>query len=90
VDRPDEKDREACERPDPRQDESGHPPGLEEIAAVLVGHRVAEELALEGLAGDQVEFVRQIDMRYVGQSFELTMPGGRCVPVAGVSSMVCS
>jgi N-methylhydantoinase A len=36
----------------------------------------AEELALEGLAGDQVEFVRQIDMRYVGQSYELTIPAG--------------
>jgi len=36
----------------------------------------AEELALEGLAGDQVEFVRQIDMRYVGQSYELTIAAG--------------
>jgi N-methylhydantoinase A len=36
----------------------------------------AEELAREGLAGDQVEFLRQIDMRYVGQSYELTIPAG--------------
>jgi N-methylhydantoinase A len=36
----------------------------------------AEELAREGLAGDQVEFLRQIDMRYVGQSYELTVPAG--------------
>jgi N-methylhydantoinase A len=36
----------------------------------------ADELALEGLAGDRVEFVRQIDMRYVGQSYELTIPAG--------------
>jgi N-methylhydantoinase A len=35
-----------------------------------------EEMALEGLAGDQVEFTRQIDMRYVGQSYELTIPAG--------------
>jgi N-methylhydantoinase A len=36
----------------------------------------AEELTREGLTGDQVEFVRQIDMRYVGQSYELTIPAG--------------
>src|SRR3954467_4218918 len=36
----------------------------------------AAELALEGLTGDSVEFVRQIDMRYVGQSYELTIPAG--------------
>ena len=36
----------------------------------------AEEMAREGLAGDQVEFLRQIDMRYVGQSYELTIPAG--------------
>jgi N-methylhydantoinase A len=36
----------------------------------------ADELAREGLAGDQVEFVRQIDMRYVGQSYELTVAAG--------------
>ena len=36
----------------------------------------AEELAREGLRGDQVEFLRQIDLRYVGQSYELTIPIG--------------
>ncbi len=35
-----------------------------------------EELAREGLAGDQVEFLRQLDVRYVGQSYELTIPAG--------------
>jgi N-methylhydantoinase A len=34
------------------------------------------ELEREGLAGDQVEFLRQIDLRYVGQSHELTVPAG--------------
>jgi N-methylhydantoinase A len=34
------------------------------------------ELEAEGLSGDRVEFVRQLDMRYVGQSYELTIPAG--------------
>ena len=33
-----------------------------------------EELAGEGLPPERVAFLRQIDMRYVGQSFELTIP----------------
>jgi N-methylhydantoinase A len=35
-----------------------------------------EELRREGLADDRIEFVRQIDLRYVGQSYELTIPAG--------------
>jgi N-methylhydantoinase A len=35
-----------------------------------------EELEREGLAGDAVEFVRRLDLRYVGQSYELTIPVG--------------
>ncbi len=35
-----------------------------------------EELEQEGLSDDRVEFVRQLDMRYVGQSYELTIPAG--------------
>jgi N-methylhydantoinase A len=34
----------------------------------------AHELEAEGVAADAIEFVRQIDMRYVGQSYELTIP----------------
>ena len=34
------------------------------------------ELEQEGLSGAAVEFVRQIDLRYVGQSYELTIPAG--------------
>jgi N-methylhydantoinase A len=34
------------------------------------------ELAREGLAGDAIEFLRQIDLRYVGQSYELTIAAG--------------
>ena len=36
----------------------------------------AEELAAEGLPRDRVEFVRALDMRYVGQSYELAVPAG--------------
>jgi N-methylhydantoinase A len=36
----------------------------------------AAELAAEGLTGDAVQFVRALDMRYVGQSYELTIPAG--------------
>jgi N-methylhydantoinase A len=32
------------------------------------------ELAREGLSRERLAFVRQVDMRYVGQSFELTVP----------------
>jgi N-methylhydantoinase A len=35
-----------------------------------------EELRLEGLADDCIEFLHQIDLRYVGQSYELTIPAG--------------
>jgi N-methylhydantoinase A len=34
----------------------------------------SQELAAEGMAAERMVFVRQIDMRYVGQSFELTIP----------------
>jgi N-methylhydantoinase A len=34
----------------------------------------ATELAWEGIRSERIAFVRQIDMRYVGQSFELTIP----------------
>jgi N-methylhydantoinase A len=36
----------------------------------------ADELEREGLVGDRVEFLRQLDIRYVGQSYELTIPAG--------------
>jgi N-methylhydantoinase A len=35
-----------------------------------------EELRREGLADDRIEFLRQVDLRYVGQSYELTIPAG--------------
>lgn len=34
------------------------------------------QLEGEGLEADAVEFLRQVDLRYVGQSFELTIPAG--------------
>jgi N-methylhydantoinase A len=51
------------------------PDEVESVFAELEGAG-AEELSREGLTGDRVEFVRQIDMRYVGQSYELTIPAG--------------
>jgi N-methylhydantoinase A len=36
----------------------------------------AEELEREGVTRARIEFVRQVDMRYVGQSFELTIAAG--------------
>src|SRR5829696_7604405 len=36
----------------------------------------AAELAAEGLVEDAVEFVRALDLRYVGQSYELTIAAG--------------
>jgi N-methylhydantoinase A len=35
-----------------------------------------EELEREGLTGEAIAFERQIDMRYVGQSYELSVPAG--------------
>ena len=35
-----------------------------------------EELEREGIAPDAIEFERQIDLRYVGQSYELTISAG--------------
>ncbi len=35
-----------------------------------------EELEREGVASDRIELVRRLDLRYVGQSFELTIPAG--------------
>ena len=37
-------------------------------------------LETEGIGGDAVEFLRQVDLRYVGQSFELTIPAGEGLP----------
>jgi N-methylhydantoinase A len=36
----------------------------------------AEELAREGVPPERMEFVRQLDVRYVGQSYELTVEAG--------------
>ncbi|HEY6076006.1 MAG TPA: hydantoinase/oxoprolinase family protein [Gaiella sp.] len=49
---------------------------VEEIERALTGleETGAAELDREGLPGERITFVRQVDMRYVGQSFELTIP----------------
>ena len=56
---------------------------LDELDAAELEARYAElelagtaELTREGIAGDAIEFLRQVDLRYVGQSFELTIPAG--------------
>ena len=36
----------------------------------------AAELRREGVADEAIEFVRRLDLRYVGQSYELTVPAG--------------
>ena len=35
-----------------------------------------DELEREGIGDDAIEFQRQVDLRYVGQSYELTIPAG--------------
>ena len=60
---------------------------LEELDPAELEHAFAEleragakELAAEGVAPDRIEFVRQLDLRYVGQSYELTVPAGDDLP----------
>ena len=48
-------------------------PGEMEAAFAVLERAGAAELAAEGLAGDAIESRRRIDMRYVGQSYELTV-----------------
>ena len=66
---------------------------VEEIERAFAGleETGAAELAREGLPRERIAFVRQVDMRYVGQSFELTIPlragrvryrAGGCAPRA--------
>jgi N-methylhydantoinase A len=51
---------------------------LEEADAVFGELETAgrHELEREGLGADAISFTRQIDLRYVGQSYELTVPAG--------------
>lgn len=45
-----------------------------EAAFAALEHRGRDELEREGIAAADIGFVRQLDLRYVGQSFELTVP----------------
>ena len=49
---------------------------VEEIEGAFAGleETGADELAREEMPRERIAFVRQVDMRYVGQSFELTIP----------------
>jgi N-methylhydantoinase A len=49
------------------------PDRLEEVFAELAG-AAAAALAAEGLSGDRTAFERALDLRYVGQSYQLTIP----------------
>jgi N-methylhydantoinase A len=49
-------------------------PGEVEAVFASLEQSGADELEREGLSRDAIEFSRQIDMRYVGQSYELTIP----------------
>jgi N-methylhydantoinase A len=48
---------------------------LDEAFAELE-HEGAAALQAEGTPRERIEFVRQVDLRYVGQSYELTIPAG--------------
>jgi N-methylhydantoinase A len=52
--------------------------GADETDALFADLEVAgrAELAQEGVGEDAIEFLRQVDARYVGQSYELTVPAG--------------
>ena len=47
-----------------------------EAAFVQLEDAGRAELEREGVAPEAIEFVRQLDLRYVGQSYELTIPAG--------------
>jgi len=49
-----------------------------EAGALFAGLETAgrDELRREGLPDEAIEFRRQVDLRYVGQSYELTVPAG--------------
>ncbi len=49
-------------------------PDRAEQAFAALEHTGAAELAAEGISAGAAEFLRQVDMRYVGQSYELTIP----------------
>jgi N-methylhydantoinase A len=51
-------------------------PAQIEDAFAQVERDGTEALAAEGVARDRIECVRRIDLRYVGQSYELTIPAG--------------
>jgi N-methylhydantoinase A len=49
-----------------------------EVESVFAALEAAgtEEMRREGVADDAIEFERRLDLRYVGQSYELTVPAG--------------
>jgi N-methylhydantoinase A len=51
------------------------PAEVESVFAALEAAGV-EEMRREGVADDAIEFERRLDLRYVGQSYELTVPAG--------------
>ncbi|MGI9111953.1 MAG: hydantoinase/oxoprolinase family protein, partial [Gaiellaceae bacterium] len=51
-------------------------PAEAEATFAQLEHAGRQELEREGIAADAIEFSRQIDLRYVGQSYELTILAG--------------
>ena len=62
-------------------------PGELEAAFAGLERTGTAELEAEGLARDAIELVRQLDMRYVGQSYELTIPTLGPLDAARVASL---
>jgi N-methylhydantoinase A len=62
----------------------------DEVEAVFAELELAgaDELEREGLSPDSIEFARQIDMRYVGQSYELTIPTPGRFEAASVAQLL--
>ena len=52
------------------------PAEVEAVVRRARARRARTSSSAKGSRGDAIEFVRQIDMRYVGQSYELTIPAG--------------
>lgn len=56
-----------------RRSDEMHAAAIETLFAPLMA-QAAEELAVEGYTGASVQMVRTLDVRYIGQAFEITVP----------------
>jgi N-methylhydantoinase A len=65
-------------------------PGAVETAFARLEAEGAAELGREGIARDAIEFVRQVDLRYVGQSYELTVPAPAPFAAGAIAPLLAS